>query len=154
MDNITNIVEDYKNKIGTVVGTSSWIKVDQNMINDFASITMDNQFIHISPERAAIETPFGSTIAHGFLILSLSTKFYNDALKSIPGEKMGINYGFDKIRFVSPVKCNDNIRGVFELQNVKRKSDKEILFSYKLTTEVLGKDKPALVCSWLSLSTF
>ena len=124
------------------------------MINDFASITMDNQFIHINPERAIKETPFGSTIAHGFLILSLSTKFYNDALKSLPGEKMGINYGFDRIRFVSPVKCNDNIRGIFELENVNQRSNKEILFSFKLTTEVLGKDKPALVCSWLSLSVF
>ncbi len=154
MDNITNIVGEYKNKIDTVVGISSWITIDQKMINDFASITMDNQFIHISPERAVKETPFGSTIAHGFLILSLSTKFYNDALENLPGEKMGINYGFDKIRFVSPVKCNDNIRGVFKLQNVKQRSDKEILFSFKLTTEVLGKDKPALVCNWLSLSVF
>ena len=154
MTNIIKIVEDYKNKIGNIVGTSSWIKIDQDMINDFASITMDNQFIHINPERAIKETPFGSTIAHGFLILSLSTKFYNDALKSLPGEKMGINYGFDKIRFVSPVKCNDNIRGIFELQTVKQRSAKEILFSFKLTTEVLGKDKPALVCSWLSLSVF
>ena len=154
MDNITNLVQDYKNKIGTVLGTSSWIKIDQNMINDFASITMDNQFIHINPERAIKEAPFGSTIAHGFLILSLSTKFYNDALKSLPGEKMGINYGFDKIRFVSPVKCNDNIRGVFELQHVKQRSGKEILFGFQLTTEILRKDKPALVCSWLSLSVF
>ena len=154
MDSITNIVEDYKNKIGTVVGTSSWITIDQNMINEFASITMDNQFIHINPERAVKETSFGSTIAHGFLILSLSTKFYNDALKSLPGGKMGINYGFDKIRFVSPVKCNDDIRGVFELQNVNQRSDREILFSFKLTTEILRKDKPALVCSWLSLSVF
>ena len=154
MNNIINIVEDYKSKIGNVVGISSWIKIDQDMINDFASITMDNQFIHISPERAIKETPFGSTIAHGFLILSLSTKFHNDALKSLPGEKMGINYGFDKMRFISPVICNDNIRGVFELQNVNQRSDKEILFCYKLTTEVLGKDKPALVCSWLSLSVF
>ena len=154
MDNITNIVGEYKNKIDTVVGISSWITIDQNMINDFASITMDNQFIHISPERAVKETPFGSTIAHGFLILSLSTKFYNDALKRLPGEKMGINYGFDKIRFVSPVKCNDNIRGIFELENVNQRSNKEILFSFKLTTEVLGKDKPALVCNWLSLSVF
>ena len=154
MDNVANIVEDYKNKIGTVVGTSYWIKIDQDMIICFASITMDSQFIHINPEKAIKETPFGSTIAHGFLILSLSTKFYNDALKSLPGEKMGINYGFDKIRFVSPVKCNDKIRGVFELQHVEQRSDKEILFSFKLTTEVLGKDKPALVCSWLSLSVF
>ena len=154
MNNIIKIVEDYKNKIGNVVGTSNWIKIDQDMINNFASITMDNQFIHINPEKTVKETPFGSTIAHGFLILSLSTKFYNDALKSLPGEKMGINYGFDKIRFVSPVKCNDKIRGVFELQHVKQRSDKEILFSFKLTTEVLGKDKPALVCSWLSLSVF
>ena len=154
MNNIIKIVEDYKNKIGNVVGTSNWIKIDQDMINNFASITMDNQFIHINSERALKETPFGSTIAHGFLILSLSTKFYNDALKSLPGEKMGINYGFDKIRFVSPVKCNDNIRGVFELQHVKQRSGKEILFSFKLTTEILRKDKPALVCSWLSLSVF
>ena len=154
MNNIIKIVEDYKNKIGNVVGTSNWIKIDQDMINNFASITMDNQFIHINSERALKETPFGSTIAHGFLILSLSTKFYNDALKSLPGEKMGINYGFDKIRFVSPVKCNDNIRGVFELENVNQRSNNEILFSFKLTTEVLERDKPALVCSWLSLSVF
>ena len=154
MNNIIKIVEDYKNKIGNVVGTSNWIKIDQDMINNFASITMDSQFIHINPEKAIKETPFGSTIAHGFLILSLSTKFYNDALKSLPGEKMGINYGFDRIRFVSPVKCNDNIRGIFELENVNQRSNKEILFSFKLTTEVLGKDKPALVCSWLSLSVF
>ena len=154
MDNIINIVEDYKDKIGDVVGTSNWIKIDQDMINDFANITMDNQFIHLSPKRAVKETPFGSTIAHGFLILSLSTKFYNDALKSLPGEKIGINYGFDKIRFISPVKCNDSIRGVFELQDVRQRSCKGVLFKYKLTTEIMGKEKPALVCSWLNLSIY
>ena len=149
---MNNIIEDYKNKIGEVLGTSKWLMVDQKMIDDFAKVTMDNQFIHIEPERALKETPFGATIAHGFLVLSLSTKFSKEVLQVPNGEKMGINYGFDKIRFISPVKCNDSIRGVFELQNVQERLDKNILFNYKLTTEIEGKKKPALVANWFFLS--
>ena len=86
------------------------LNINQNLINDFANLTMDNQFIHIDPERALKETPFGSTIAHGFLILSLSTKLFVDVIGEIEGEKMGINYGFNKLRFINPVKSNDMIR--------------------------------------------
>ena len=147
-----NIVSEHKNKIGKVSGTSNWFKIDQKIINSFADVTMDNQFIHLDANRALKETPFGSTIAHGFLILSLSTKFFVEAIEPIKNEKMGINYGFNKVRFVNPVKCDDNIRGIFKLKNVSKRSDKEILFCHDLTIEIKNITKPAVVCEWLNLS--
>ncbi len=152
MSLIDKMVNEYKGKIGTISGISNWFKIDQEIINSFADITMDNQFIHIDNERAIKETPFGSTIAHGFLILSLSTKFFVDSIDTIKNEKMGINYGFNKIRFVNPVKCNDKIRGVFKLKNVEIRSESNILFNYDLTIEIKGIEKPAIVCEWLNLS--
>ena len=152
MSVIDNIVSEHKNKIGKVSGTSNWFKIDQKIINSFADVTMDNQFIHLDANRALKETPFGSTIAHGFLILSLSTKFFVEAIEPIKNEKMGINYGFNKVRFVNPVKCDDNIRGIFKLKNVSKRSDKEILFCHDLTIEIKNITKPAVVCEWLNLS--
>ena len=115
---------------------------------------MDNQFIHVDPERALKETPFGSTIAHGFLILSLSTKLFVDVIGEIEGEKMGINYGFNKLRFVNPVKSNDMIRGVFKLKEITRRNSNEILFTHDLTIEIKNIKKPAIICEWLNLSIF
>jgi len=152
MSVIDNIVSEHKNKIGKVSGTSNWFKINQKIINSFADVTMDNQFIHLDANRALKETPFGSTIAHGFLILSLSTKFFVEAIEPIENEKMGINYGFNKVRFVNPVKCDDNIRGIFKLKNVSKRSDKEILFCHDLTIEIKNITKPAVVCEWLNLS--
>ena len=152
MSVIDNIVSEHKNKIGKVSGTSNWFKIDQKIINSFADVTMDHQFIHLDANRALKETPFGSTIAHGFLILSLSTKFFVEAIEPIKNEKMGINYGFNKVRFVNPVKCDDNIRGIFKLKNVSKRSDKEILFCHDLTIEIKNITKPAVVCEWLNLS--
>ncbi len=152
MSVIDNIVSEHKNKIGKVSGTSNWFKIDQKIINSFADVTMDNQFIHLDANRALNETSFGSTIAHGFLILSLSTKFFVEAIEPIKNEKMGINYGFNKVRFVNPVKCDDNIRGIFKLKNVSKRSDKEILFCHDLTIEIKNITKPAVVCEWLNLS--
>ena len=138
--------------IGTEVGTSEWITIDQERINKFADATMDHQFIHVDPDQA---TPvFGSTIAHGFLILSLSTKFFVDVVGEIEGEKMGINYGFNKLRFINPVKSNDMIRGVFKLKEVTRRNPNEILFTHDLTIEIKNVKKPAIVCEWLNLSIF
>ena len=152
MSVIDNIVSEHKNKIGKVSGTSNWFKIDQKIINSFADVTMDNQFIHLDANRVLNETSFGSTIAHGFLILSLSTKFFVEAIEPIKNEKMGINYGFNKVRFVNPVKCDDNIRGIFKLKNVSKRSDKEILFCHDLTIEIKNITKPAVVCEWLNLS--
>ena len=92
MESIDKLFDNFKSKIGATIGQSKWININQNLINNFANLTMDNQFIHVDPERTLKETPFGSTIAHGFLILSLSTKLFVDVIGEIEGEKMGINY--------------------------------------------------------------
>ena len=154
MESIDNLFDNFRIKIGTIVGQSDWVNINQKLIDDFANLTMDNQFIHIDQERALKETPFGSTIAHGFLILSLSTKFFVDVVGEIEGEKMGINYGFNKLRFVNPVKSNDMIRGVFKLKEVSRRNSNEILFTHDLTIEIKDVKKPAIVCEWLNLSIF
>ena len=154
MESIDNLFDNFKSKIGTIVGQSEWVTMNQKLIDDFANLTMDNQFIHIDQERALKETPFGSTIAHGFLILSLSTKFFVDVVGEIEGEKMGINYGFNKLRFVNPVRSNDMIRGVFKLKEVTRRNPNEILFTHDLTIEIKNAKKPAIVCEWLNLSIF
>ena len=153
MKEIDKILDVYLNKIGKIIGFSDWLTIDQDLINKFASITFDSQFIHIDTEKAKQST-FGSTISHGFLILSLSTKFKLEAIPKFQGEKMKINYGFNKLRFTNPVKRDDSIRGVFLLQEISKKSENDLLFNFKLTTEIKGKDKPALVCDWLSLSVF
>ena len=154
MESIDNLFDNFKSKIGTTIGQSEWININQKLINDFANLTMDNQFIHVDQERALKETPFGSTIAHGFLILSLSTKFFVDVIGEIEGEKIGINYGFNKLRFVSPVKSNDMIRGVFRLTKAEKRNPNEILFTHDLTIEIKNVKKPAIVCEWLNLSIF
>ena len=136
--------------VGQEIGSSEWFEVDQDRINMFADATLDHQFIHIDAEKA---TPlFGSTIAHGFLILSLCTKFFVDVIGPIKNEKMGINYGFNKVRFVNPVKCNDKIRGIFKLKEASKRSQSEILFNHNLNVEIEGIEKPAIVCEWLNLS--
>ncbi len=154
MESIDKLFDNFKSKIGTTIGQSEWININQKIINDFANLTMDKQFIHIDQERALKETSFGSTIAHGFLILSLSTKFFVDVVGEIEGEKMGINYGFNKLRFVNPVKSHDMIRGVFKLKEVTKRNLNEILFTHDLTIEIKNVKKPAIVCEWLNLSIF
>ena len=154
MESIDNLINNFKIKIGSIVGQSEWVNINQKLIDDFAKLTMDDQFIHVDPERALKETPFGSTIAHGFLILSISTKLFVDVVGKIEGEKMGINYGFNKLRFVNPVKSNDMIRGIFKLKEVTRRKPNEILFTHDLTIEIKNVKKPAIVCEWLNLSIF
>ena len=105
-------LSEVQSLIGQEVGLSSWITVDQTMIDAFAGATNDHQFIHVDPVRAA-ETPFGGTIAHGFLTLSLLSAMNYDCLPKIREQQMGINYGFEKVRFLSPVKCGKRVRGPF-----------------------------------------
>ncbi|MFD1508962.1 MaoC family dehydratase [Lacimonas salitolerans] len=143
-DKIT--LEQLKALEGQHFGTSEWIKIDQKRIDAFADCTNDWQFIHIEPEKAA-KTPFGGTIAHGFLTLSmLSTMAYQ--LPVLEGVAMGVNYGFEKVRFVSPVRAGSRIRGVFTLKKVDVQPG-YVATVMDVTVEIEGQDKPALVAEWI-----
>jgi acyl dehydratase len=140
--------------VGTEVGVSNWILVDQKMINDFARTTHDEQWIHVDPERAAAETPFGGTIAHGFLTLSLGSRFAYDCFSMLPGQVMGINYGMNKLRFLKPVVAGSRLRGRFTLQKVTAKGDVNLLRENLLTIEIEGEETPALIAEWLGMAVF
>lgn len=140
-------------QIGTEVGVSNWITVDQAMIDRFADVTHDDQWIHIDPKRAA-QTPFGGTIAHGFLTLSLASRFAYDCFPMLSGQTMGINYGFNRLRFLSPVRAGSRLRGRFTLTDVAQRSATELMRTMALTIEVEGTNTPALVAEWLALAVF
>ncbi|MEP3917867.1 MaoC family dehydratase [Ascidiaceihabitans sp.] len=141
-------------QIGTEVGVSNWITVDQAMIDDFAKTTHDDQWIHIDPERAKAETPFGGTIAHGFLTLSLASRFAYDCFDMAEGQVMGINYGFNKLRFLKPVTAGSRLRGRFVLTSVTQRNATDLLRENALTIEIEGSTTPALVADWLGLAVF
>ncbi|SPH21460.1 putative enoyl-CoA hydratase 1 [Ascidiaceihabitans donghaensis] len=141
-------------QIGTEVGVSNWITVDQAMIDDFAKTTHDDQWIHIDPERAKAETPFGGAIAHGFLTLSLASRFAYDCFDMAEGQVMGINYGFNKLRFLKPVTAGSRLRGRFVLTSVTQRNATDLLRENALTIEIEGSDTPALVADWLGLAVF
>ena len=128
--------------------TSKWFQVDQKLINSFAEVTLDNQFI-LTDQNKAKETKFGTTIAHGFLTMSLLSAMYYDAVPETEGMKMGINIGFDKLRFLEPVKCDNNIRGVFMLSNIAEKNPKTVTLTWATKVEIEGNSKPALLASWI-----
>ena len=136
--------------VGTEIGSSEWLEIDQERINTFADVTEDQQFIHINQELAK-KTPFGGTIAHGFLTLSLLSRFSEDAGLVIEGVKMGINYGFEKIRFLAPVPSGSKVRGRFFLKSVVEKKEGNFLITYQVSVDIEGSDKPALVADWLTL---
>lgn len=136
--------------IGEEVGVSKWFDVTQARIDAFADCTEDHQFIHVDPE-AARATPFGGTIAHGFLTLSLASAMSYDAVAPLEGVVMGVNYGFDKLRFLAPVPAGSRIRGRFKLLSADNKGDGRWLLKHELTVEIEGADKPALVAEWLGM---
>lgn len=136
--------------IGTEVGVSRWFEIDQARIDAFARITEDEQFIHVDPDRARA-TPFGGTIAHGFLTLSLASAMSYDAVKPLEGVAMGVNYGFDKLRFLAPVPAGSRVRGRFKLLSAEDKSGGRWLIKHELTVEIEGGDKPALIAEWLGM---
>ena len=141
---------DLPSLVGQEVGLSRWITVDQARIDAFARITEDEQFIHVDPERAK-STPFGGTIAHGFLTLSLASAMSYDAVAPLDGMVMGVNYGFDRLRFLAPVPAGSNIRGRFKLLSAEDKTGGRWLLKHELTVEIEGSDKPALIAEWLSM---
>jgi len=136
--------------IGQEVGVSRWITVDQARIDAFARITEDEQFIHVDPERARA-TPFGGAIAHGFLTLSLASAMSYDAVAPLDGVVMGVNYGFDKLRFLAPVPAGSRVRGRFRLLSAEDKGGGRWLLKHELTVEIEGGDKPALIAEWLGM---
>lgn len=137
--------------IGGEVGVSGWIEIDQSRIDVFADNTEDPQFIHIDPERAAKETPFGGTIAHGFLSLSMLSRMAMDVGFVLEGITMGINYGFEKIRFLQPVRAGKKIRGHFTLEKATERNPGQWMLQYNVTVEIEGEDKPALIAQWLTM---
>ena len=137
-------------KIGQEVGVSDWISIDQPRIDAFAGATDDRQFIHTDPAAAA-QTPFGGTIAHGFLTLSLLSRMGAEAMLLPDGLKMAVNYGFDRVRFLAPVKAGSRVRGRFTLDSVEEKAPGQILMRHTATVEIEGEEKPALSAIWLSL---
>ena len=140
-----------KDHIGQEIGVSDWIEIDQSRIDVFADVTEDHQFIHIDPERAAKETPFGGTIAHGFLSLSMLSALAGNTTLVLDGIAMGINYGFDKVRFLQPVRAGKKIRGRFVLEDATERNPGQWMLKYAVTVEIEGEDKPALIAHWLTL---
>ena len=150
--------ELFQKDVGNDEGTGEWFEVTQDQINQFADITHDHQFIHVDPERAKA-TPFGTTIAHGFLTLSMLTHLAAGASAAPPdpgkyeGVLMGINYGFNRVRFVSPVKVGSRIRARAVTSNVELKGS-AIEVARNFTVEIEGEDKPALVAEWVTRTIY
>jgi acyl dehydratase len=138
--------------VGQEIGVSTWFTIDQARIDAFAAATGDHQFIHVDPERARAETPFGGTIAHGLLTLSMLSAMVYDAVPGIEGERMGINYGFDAVRFVAPVRAGRRIRARFVLEALTERQPGQWLRTTGVTVEIDGEPRPALVARWLGLS--
>ena len=143
-------LDEIRARIGQEVGVSSWLTVDQARIDAFADATEDRQFIHVDPESAA-QTPFGGTIAHGFLSLSLLSRMAVEATLLPDGLKMAVNYGFDRVRFLAPVRSGRRVRGRFTLDSVAEKAPGQYLMRHTVTVKIEGEDKPALTAEWLGL---
>jgi acyl dehydratase len=141
---VVNGLEELKTLVGQEVGVSDWVTITQEMINRFADLTGDHQWIHVDVKRAQLETPFGATIAHGFLTVSLLSQLSRQAVEVHGDFKMRINYGFNRLRFVSPVKAGARIRGHFTAQKVTADE-----VTWLVTVELEGSEKPALVAEWL-----
>ncbi|MCY7339470.1 MAG: MaoC family dehydratase [Sphingomonas bacterium] len=143
-------LDEIRSRIGTEIGVSDWILVDQDRINAFADVTEDRQFIHIDPVAAA-QTPFGGTIAHGFLSLSLLSRMAADVMQVPDTARMAVNYGLDRVRFIAPVRSGSRVRGRFTLDAVEDKAPGQLLLRHTVTVEIDDQDKPALTAQWLGL---
>ena len=143
-------LDDIRAKVDSEIGVSDWITVDQSRIQAFADATEDHQFIHVD-EAAARQTPFGGTIAHGFLSLSLLSRMAADVILLPDTVRMGVNYGLDRVRFLSPVKAGKRVRGRFVLDSAEEKAPGQLLTRHTVTVEIEGEEKPALTAQWLGL---
>ena len=143
-------IEEIRARIGEEVGVSDWIPIDQGAIDTFANVTQDHQFIHVDPQAAA-KTVFGGTVAHGFLTLSLLSRMAADAMLRPEAIRMGVNYGFDKVRFMAPVRSGKRVRGRFRLDRFEEKRPGQWQFVHTVTVEIEGEDKPALIAEWIGM---
>lgn len=144
--------ENIADAVGKELGVSEWFEVTQADVNTFADVTRDHQFIHIDPEKAA-QTPFGGPIAHGFLSLSMLSHFAEKGAGVwVDGANMGVNYGFDKVRFIHPVHVGKRIRGRSTLLSAEEKSPGSYLFKSAISVEIEGVEKPALMAEWLTMA--
>ena len=142
--------EEMASAVGTKFEPSAWIEIGQDRINTFADCTEDHQFIHVDLEKAA-QTPFGGTIAHGFLTLSLLSKMIEGNGVMPEGTVMGLNYGFDKVRFLAPVRAGKRVRSHVEIVSVDEKPGGRFLVKQAISVEIEGEETPALVAEWLSM---
>ena len=140
-------ISDLTAKIGETIGTSEWLEIGQDRINAFADCTEDHQFIHVNPDMAKM-TPFGGTIAHGFLTLSMLSKLMETAGPA-PQTRMSVNYGFNKVRFLTPVRSGSRIRGHFKLLELEEKRPGQWQQTVEATVEIEGSDKPAFIAEWM-----
>jgi acyl dehydratase len=143
-------LDDIHARVGTEIGVSDWIMVDQARIDAFADTTEDRQFIHVDPAAAA-QTPFGGTIAHGFLSLSLLSRMAADVMQVPDTTKMAVNYGLDRVRFIAPLRAGSRVRGRFILDGVEDKAPGQLLLRHTVTVEIENHTKPALTAHWLGL---
>jgi acyl dehydratase len=143
-------LEEIHARIGTEIGKSDWITIDQARINTFADTTEDRQFIHVDPEAAA-QSMFGGTVAHGFLTLSLLSRMAADVMLVPDNVKMVVNYGFNKVRFLAPVPAGARVRGIFTLANLEEKGPGRYLAHHDVMVDIDVTEKPALTADWLGL---
>ncbi len=143
-------LDEIRARIGSETGVSDWLTIDQPRILAFAEATEDRQFIHVDPDAAA-QTPFGGTVAHGFLSLSMLSRMAAEAMLVPDNVKMAVNYGLDRVRFITPVRSGKRIRGRFVLDSVEEKAPGQLLLRHSVTVEIEGVDKPALTAQWLGL---
>ena len=143
-------IDEIKSRVGEEIGVSGWLAVDQSAIDAFAEVTQDHQFIHVDPEAAA-KTPFGGTVAHGFLTLSLLSRMAADVTLRPDSLRMAVNYGFERVRFISPVRSGKRVRGRFVLMSAEEKRPGQWQFTHRVTVEIEGEDKPALTADWIGM---
>ena len=146
----TATLEEIRSKMGQSLGCSEWIEIPQLRIDQFAEATDDRQFIHVDPALAAL-TPFGGTIAHGFLSLSLLSRMAADVMLVPETMRMAVNYGLDRVRFLAPVRSGRRVRGRFTLASAEEKAPGQLLLKHNVRVEIEGEDKPALTAVWLGL---
>ena len=143
-------LDEIRARIGQEIGVSGWLTMDQHRIDEFAESTEDRQFIHVDPQAAA-QTPFGTTIAHGFLSLSMLSRMAAEVMLVPDTTKMALNYGLDRVRFIAPVKSGKAIRGRFRLDSIEERAPGQLLLRHIVTVEIEGEEKPALTAEWLGL---
>ena len=141
--------EELATRVGRPLGTSDWFRIDQKTIDGFADLTHDHYFIHVDPKRAAAETPFGGTIAHGFLTMSMLAPMAYQACPVVKGSKTNVNYGFNRLRFVAPVRTGSRIRGHFLLKSFEVHPSGRWQVIYDVKVEIEGEAKPAITAEWI-----